>query len=171
MAVCAGGYLDFVFRTAAKDLFGVIVPPGPLAMRTLRNADFQEATLEVEGKVVLRFALAYGFRNIQTLMRKIKRRACEYHYVEVMACPGGCLNGGGQIKPGTGVSQSQLLDALDQAYHSPKVVRRTPQENPLVSSLYKDWIGGGVLSEPAWKVLHTQYHHRSKPANAVVADW
>lgn len=58
-------------------------------MRTLRNADFQEVVLQVEGRPALRFASAYGFRNIQTLMRKIKRGACEYDYVEIMACPSG----------------------------------------------------------------------------------
>ena len=40
---------------------------------------------------------AYGFRNIQTLVQKMKRRACQYDFVEVMACPSGCLNGGGQV--------------------------------------------------------------------------
>ena len=40
---------------------------------------------------------AYGFRNIQTLVQKMKRHACDYDFVEVMACPSGCLNGGGQV--------------------------------------------------------------------------
>ncbi len=59
----------------------------------------KETILELNGKVVLRFAAAYGFRNIQNIIRNIKRGKCEYEYVEIMACPGGCLNGGGQIKP------------------------------------------------------------------------
>lgn len=52
-------------------------------------ADFRECWLEVGGRRVLRFASAYGFRNIQGLMRKIKLGKCEYDYVEVMACPAG----------------------------------------------------------------------------------
>ena len=40
---------------------------------------------------------AYGFRNIQTLVQKMKRHACDYDFVEIMACPSGCLNGGGQV--------------------------------------------------------------------------
>lgn len=51
------------------------------------------------GEVQLKFAFVYGFRNIQTLVRKIKTNRCDYDYVEVMACPFGCLNGGGQPKP------------------------------------------------------------------------
>jgi hypothetical protein len=54
-------------------------------------------------------------------VRKIKRRACEYDYVEVMACPGGCLNGGGQSAAAPGQSPSQLLDRLDAVYHDPEV--------------------------------------------------
>ena len=57
--------------------------------------------------------------NLQ--VRKMKRRNCEYDYVEVMACPSGCLNGGGQLKAGEGQSQQQLLDQLDAIYHDPKV--------------------------------------------------
>lgn len=57
-----------------------------------RNKDFQEVTLESEGRVLLHFAAAYGFRNIQNLVQKLKRGRCPYHYVEVMACPSGILS-------------------------------------------------------------------------------
>ena len=67
------------------------VPPGPLPLRPVRNADFKEVFLEVDGAPALRFASAYGFRNIQMLMRQMKRRRCTYDYVEVMACPSGDL--------------------------------------------------------------------------------
>lgn len=46
-------------------------------------------TLESEGRILLHFAAAYGFRNIQNLVQKLKRGRCPYHYVEVMACPSG----------------------------------------------------------------------------------
>lgn len=49
----------------------------------------KEATLEVDGVVVLRFAIANGFRNIQNLVQKLKSKRCQYNYVEVMACPSG----------------------------------------------------------------------------------
>ncbi len=67
----AGGYLEHVFRTTAREVFGVEVPHGPLPLRTLRNADFQEVELTVAGRPVLRFAAAYGFRNIQTLVSPV----------------------------------------------------------------------------------------------------
>eukprot|EP00955_Chlamydomonas_euryale_P021464 227153-Chlamydomonas_euryale.AAC.1 len=63
----SGGYAEFVARAAARDAFGVELPPGPLPLRTLRNADLREATVAhpVTGAPLLRVALAYGFRNIQ----------------------------------------------------------------------------------------------------------
>jgi hypothetical protein len=67
----AGGYLEHVFRTTAREVFGVEVAPGPLPLRTLRNTDFQEVELTVAGRPVLRFAAAYGFRNIQTLVSPV----------------------------------------------------------------------------------------------------
>ena len=75
-----------------------------------RNPDLREVTLEgPDGTTLLRFAQAYGFRNIQNMVRKIKptahdihlgtsRDGCGYDYVEIMACPSGCLNGGGQLR-------------------------------------------------------------------------
>eukprot|EP00124_Ichthyophonus_hoferi_P004517 Ihof_evm2s508 gene=Ihof_evmTU2s508 len=81
----SGGYLDHTFRYAAKTLFGVEV--NDIVYKAGRNKDFNEAILEVDGKVVLRFASAYGFRNIQNLVQKIKRSKSPYDFVEVMACP------------------------------------------------------------------------------------
>lgn len=54
-----------------------------------RNKDFQEVTLEKSGEVLLRFAAAYGFRNIQNVVLKLKKGKFPYHFVEVLACAGG----------------------------------------------------------------------------------
>ncbi len=58
-----------------------------MACKTL--CDIRQLSSAVNGRTVLRFAAVYGFRNIQTLVRKIKMKRCEYDYVEVMACPSG----------------------------------------------------------------------------------
>lgn len=158
----SGGYLDYTFRRAAFALFGVTVS-GPLAFKTPRakNPDLREVTLEVGGKTVLRFAAAYGFRNIQNVVRKCKASAASrsggfgfgvgvassdasaswYDFVEIMACPSGCLNGGGQLPPppafepgvllsadaplprsiGTAHTAKQLLDELEELYHTGRI--------------------------------------------------
>lgn len=96
----SNGYLEYIFRRAAKEIFGVqIDPTQPLEYIQGKNKDLKECVLELNNIVVLRFSAAYGFRNIQNIIRNIKRGRCDYDYVEIMACPGGCLNGGGQIKP------------------------------------------------------------------------
>ncbi|KAJ6304536.1 hypothetical protein OIU77_018240 [Salix suchowensis] len=111
----SGGYAETVFRNAARMLFGREIE-GPLAFKSLRNMDFREVTLEVDGKVVLKFALCYGFQNLQNIVRKVKIGKCDYHFVEVMACPSGCLNGGGQIKPKPQQSPKELLQSLETIY-------------------------------------------------------
>ncbi len=71
---------------------------------------------QVDGKTVLRFAKAYGFRNISTVVTRIKRGKCLHDFVEVMACPSGCVNGGGQVKPvqadGSALTPAQARDLL-----------------------------------------------------------
>ena len=97
MLLGSGGYLDHLFRFAARELHGVQVD-GPLEYKRGRNADFKTVELRVDGNIVLRFAASYGFRNIQTIARQLKRGKCAYDFVEIMACPSGCTNGGGQIR-------------------------------------------------------------------------
>ncbi|GFE55827.1 cytosolic Fe-S cluster assembly factor narfl [Babesia ovis] len=61
------------------------------------NPDYREATLR-SGNRIMKFVLAYGFRNVQNMLQKIKKQEdCQIAYIEVMACPGGCFNGAGQV--------------------------------------------------------------------------
>ena len=82
-----GGYAEFAFIWAARELYSVDSPD--LKYTTRRNADLQELTLSVGGDKKLKFALAYGFRNIQNVVQKVKQGRCPYDFVEVMACPSG----------------------------------------------------------------------------------
>ncbi|KAH9948998.1 iron hydrogenase [Amylocystis lapponica] len=107
---------------------------GALAVRTVRGADYEEHTLAdaASGAVLFRGAKCYGFRNLQNVVRKVGREAGVqagggegaaageggeggeagrgYDYVEVMACPGGCVNGGGQLRPPAGVLAQRKED-------------------------------------------------------------
>jgi iron only hydrogenase large subunit-like protein len=95
-----------------------------------------------------------------------------------MACPSGCLNGGGQPKPPPGVTSAQLLDQLDAVYHHAEdVVPRHPQDNPAVQALYSTWVGGLPASDKAKDLLHTSYRKREGLAGAggaggaMASDW
>jgi iron only hydrogenase large subunit-like protein len=80
----------------------------------IKNSDFIEVTAEVNGQEI-KMAKCYGFRNIQKVVSLIKRKKCDYTYIEMMACPGGCYGGGGQIrfedkKPKDIVPEFKLLE-------------------------------------------------------------
>ncbi|XP_050213456.1 protein NAR1 [Mercurialis annua] len=164
----SGGYAETVFRNAAKTIFGMDVK-GPLSFKTIRNTDFREVTLEVDGHIVLKFALCYGFQNLQNIVRKVKMRKCDYHFVEVMACPSGCLNGGGQIKPKPGQSPKDLLQSLEAIYME-NVLVADPFENPLVKSLYNEWLDEPG-SEKAKRFMHTEYHPIVKSITSQLHNW
>ncbi|KAF8409702.1 hypothetical protein HHK36_005781 [Tetracentron sinense] len=164
----SGGYGDTIFRHAAKTLFGREII-GPLDFKVVRNSDFQEVRLEVEGKTVLKFALCYGFRNLQNIVRKIKIGKCDYHFLEVMACPSGCLNGGGQIKPKAGQSAKDLIESLENVYMEDVLVA-DPFGNPLVKSLYGEWLDQPG-SEKAKRHIHTEYHPIVKSITAQLHNW
>ncbi|NXN86998.1 NARFL factor, partial [Bombycilla garrulus] len=161
----SGGFLLHILRHAGRELFGI--REGSVRYRALRNKDFQEVTLERDGEVLLHFALAYGFRNIQNLVQKLKRGKCPYHFVEVMACPSGCLNGGGQIKL-EGESSKEELQQVERLYESLRA--EAPEENQAVRELYEHWLGGWG-SERALQVLHTQYHALERASSALSIKW
>lgn len=164
----SGGYAETIFCYAAKQLYGKRIM-GPLDFKILRNSDFREIYLEVNGEKVLRVALCYGFRNLQNIVRKIKAGKCEYDFVEVMACPAGCLNGGGQIKPNQGQSVKDLIQSLESSYLE-EVLVADPFENPLVKGLYDEWLGKPG-SDKAVKFIHTEYHHRERSINSELSNW
>ncbi|KAH7366262.1 hypothetical protein KP509_18G070200 [Ceratopteris richardii] len=164
----SGGYAECIFRHAARELFNKELS-SPLEFKTLRNSDFKELTLEVEGEVVLRFACCYGFRNIQNLVRKMKTGKCEYQFVEIMACPSGCLNGGGQIKPRKGQSGKELIQNLETVYLK-EVNVSNPYENPIIKGLYDSWLDHPG-SQKCLQVMHTGYHTREKNVASEISNW
>ena len=176
----SGGYAENVFVMSAKSLFARELAESEVAFRTIKNSDFKEVTLENErGEVLLRFAIANGFRNIQNLVQKLKRKKCNYDFVEIMACPGGCLNGGAQCKPsGEPTSAKEFLSELENLYnfgdrdqHNMSTQYKTrPEENPDVKAVYEEWLGGRDM-EKASHYLHTEYHEVEKMNNSLAIKW
>ncbi|XP_063171106.1 cytosolic iron-sulfur assembly component 3 isoform X1 [Candoia aspera] len=161
----SGGYLEHIFKYAAKELFGI--PVKELHYKILKNKDFQEVTLEKDGQTLLHFALAYGFRNIQNFVQKLKRGKLPYHYVEVMACPSGCLNGGGQIRA-EGESSKDLFHHVETLYEM--VQPEDPEMNKAIRDLYVQWLGGPTSAQ-AQKHLHTHYHAVEKASTGFNIKW
>ncbi|KAL1924751.1 uncharacterized protein VTP21DRAFT_4405 [Calcarisporiella thermophila] len=168
----SGGYLEFILAYAARELFHIegvdaTREEGGVTIRTVRNADFREVTLERDGQPLLRFAAAYGFRNIQNVIRKMKTgRASAYDYVEVMACPSGCINGGGQLKPPEQVPAKDWVAQVDAIYRS--VPGASPEENGAIGQLYEEWLGGSSTHK-AHRMLRTQYRALEQEAPSGLA--
>ena len=171
----SGGYADHIFRYAAQQLFGVTYAPGPLPWVQQRSSDSKELSVWVDGKRVLHFALLYGFRHLQALVKAMKAGKAEWDYVEVMACPGGCVNGGGQVKEESKElrRQKELVRRVGELYRGPQVVGGKGEEemkeegsevgvrevgdSELVREVYGQWLKDGVGGEEARRRLHTSF--------------
>jgi len=128
----SGGYMHMILHKLLVDNSETKLRGASIEYKALKNSDFRKAVLVVDGTEVEtsdvglpRFAVANGFRNIQNLSRRIKLKKCEFDYVEVMSCPSGCNNGGGQV----GIDASNTIATrerlgrttakYDQAYDTP----------------------------------------------------
>lgn len=151
-----GGVLEAALRTAADWLTG----------KDLEEIDFEavrglsgikEASVDVAG-MKLKVAIASGLGNARKLLERIRSGKADYHAIEIMACPGGCLNGGGQpsIKGDTSVLEKrrQALYDIDGA----KRIRKS-HENPYIKKLYEEFLGKPG-SKKAHELLHTHYTQR-----------
>ena len=167
----SGGYCDYVFRRAAKELYGVEVDPNdPLPYRKGRNQDVWYVDLEVDGVKKLRFGLCYGFRNIQSLLRQMKRGKCRLDYVEVMACPSGCVNGGGQLKPADDdrVHTQEELRALGGADHERRVLDHLLR---IRSKLESETRRADVVVETTPSITTTTSYHSVPQLSDLVQKW
>ncbi len=157
-----GGVMEAALRTVTEKLTG----------EELKSLDFvevrglngiKEAQFEVAGKTV-RAAIASGLSNCKRLLERIKRGDAEYDFIEMMACPGGCINGGGQplhdgaTRSFTEIRELRMKAIYDQDKNMPL---RKSHENPVVKKIYEE-----MLDEPggkiAHKTLHTSYKAREK---------
>lgn len=161
----SGGFAEHIFKYAVRELFGDEL--NELNFKTLRNPDFREISYEHNGQSVLSFAIANGFRNIQNLVQKLKRGKSTYHFVEVMACPSGCLNGGAQIRPGSGDTVHEMCEQLHQLYAK---LTQSDVDSREAKKIYNEFLDGRD-SDKANTLLHTTYHAVEKMNSALNIKW
>lgn len=156
-----GGVMEAALRTAAYKLGG---SGAPLEFNEVRGTQGIKEAEYVVGKATVRVAVASGLGNARRLIEDIKSGAKNYTFVEIMACPGGCINGGGQPYVHDEIRNNIDLQALraQALYDSDRdnSVRRS-HENPVVEALYNDFLEK-PNSHKAHKLLHTTYHKREK---------
>ncbi|HCE42654.1 MAG TPA: NADH:ubiquinone oxidoreductase [Lentisphaeria bacterium] len=151
-----GGVLEAVLRTAADWVSGTEVKD--IDFEDVRGlAGIKEATVNVAGTEI-RVAIASGLGNARTLLEKIRRGESKYHAIEIMACPGGCLNGGGQpyIHGDTTILEKRRLALYDE--DRSKTIRKS-HENPYIQKIYREFLGEPG-SHLAHELLHTHYTAR-----------
>ncbi len=155
-----GGVMEAALRTASYVLTGK--DPDPDGFRDVRTGPgLREATYEIAG-ISVRCAVVSGLSNARPLIERLKAGKAHYDFVEVMACPGGCVGGGGQPISAedeelAGVRGGRLYQ-LDR--ESPM---RFSHENPQVQTLYAEFLGA-PLSEKAETLLHTNHKGWDMPS-------
>jgi len=151
-----GGVMEAALRTAYELVTG----------KTLVSLDFhqvrglegvKEATVNIEG-TSLNVAVAHGLANARELMERIKN-GHQYHFIEMMCCPGGCIGGGGQPIPTNMEIREQRAAGI---YTADKAMeQRKSHENPAVKTLYEEFLGS-PLGHKSHELLHTGYLQRNK---------
>ena len=155
-----GGVMEAALRTVAEIVTGKeLARPEFQEVRGI--AGIKEAEYDLAGTKV-RVAVTSGLANAAKLLDRIKSGEAEYHFVEVMACPGGCVNGGGQPHQSGDVRNFTDLRSLRAAalYSEDEAMTlRKSHENPVVKELYAEYLGEPG-SHLAHHILHTHYVKR-----------
>lgn len=153
-----GGVIEAATRTAYEWITG----------ETLESVDFhdlrgleglREASVEI-GDLTLNIGIAHGLGNARKLLEDIRSGKSKYHAIEIMACPGGCIGGGGQPYHRGDMS---VIEKRRQAIYTEDAnkKRRKSHENQEVLQLYKDYLGE-PYGEKAHELLHTHYEPKDK---------
>ncbi|WP_366936403.1 iron hydrogenase small subunit [uncultured Anaerococcus sp.] len=154
----SGGVIEAALRTAADTLTGQ--PLEEVEFKDLRGLrGSKKATVKI-GEKVLNIAVVSGLGNTRRLLEKIRSGEENIHAIEVMACPGGCVAGGGQPFHKGDLSiikkRAEGLYGIDR-----KKTLRKSHENPSIKILYQEFLERPE-SEKAHKLLHTSYKARPK---------
>ncbi|MCK4532798.1 [FeFe] hydrogenase, group A [bacterium] len=153
-----GGVMEAALRTAYEFI----------TEKELSNIDFEavrglqgvkEAEVEIGSKKI-RVAVAHGLGNVKEVLDRVaegkRKNKLTYHFIEVMACPGGCVGGGGQPYGGLEIREKRAKAIYRE---EKEVTVRQSHKNPYIQQLYKEYLGE-PLSDKARKLLHTQYYDR-----------
>jgi iron only hydrogenase large subunit-like protein len=163
-----GGVMEATLRTVYEKITGREIPFENLVVTPVRGLQgVREASLLIENPlpewsflhgIELKVAVAHGLANARTVMQSVKNGTSDYHFIEIMSCPGGCLGGGGQPIPTNPEIREKRLQALYAEEMGLEI--RKSHENPEVITLYEEFLEE-PNSEKAHELLHTHYLKRT----------
>lgn len=155
-----GGVMEAALRTAVDTLTGQSMPK--LDYEEVRGtAGIKEASYQV-GDLTVKVAVASGLSNARELLEKIKRGEADYQFIEIMACPGGCVNGGGMPQQPGWVRNTVDIKKKRAAvlyHHDQNMTYRKSHDNPAIKEVYAEFLGKPG-SHVAHHCLHTGFMER-----------
>ncbi|MBP2653415.1 MAG: hndD 3 [Firmicutes bacterium] len=152
-----GGVMEAALRTVAEVVTG----------KELESLDFhavrgltgvREAEVPV-GDLKVKVAVAHTLANARKLLDRIRNGQADYHFIEIMACPGGCIGGGGQPYSTSCDIRQKRIDSIYECDQCSSL--RKSHENPAIKELYETWLGK-PLGEKSHHLLHTHYHQQKR---------
>jgi NADP-reducing hydrogenase subunit HndD len=164
-----GGVMEAALRTAYEMVTGREVPFANLNITPVRGmGGVKEAAIKIENcrpdwkfleNVELKVAVAHGLSNARKLADQVSAGKSPYHFIEIMACPGGCLSGGGQPMPVNDEIRKKRTGAIYAEDESLEF--RKSHDNPEIKRIYRDFLKE-PLSHRSHELLHTGYTKRKK---------
>ena len=155
-----GGVMEAALRTAADVLSGENLPR--LEFEGVRGGEgLRKATVQI-GEHTLRVAIVAGLKHVQEALEQIRNGTADFDFIEIMACPNGCISGGGQPKlpPAPAQKTAALESRTGNMYvHDENMPLRKSHENPMIKKLYDEFLGK-PLGEKSHHLLHTEYTSR-----------
>ncbi len=148
-----GGVSEAALRTVKEKLIG-----GTVDKLNLGFEGINEATVEIGDREV-KVAIANGLDNAAEILDEVRAGESEYDFIEIMACPNGCVGGGGQPVPATKEIKAKRGEGLRNIDEADTI--RKSHKNPAVIKLYEEYLGE-PLSGDAHHLLHTRYQEREK---------
>lgn len=152
-----GGVMEAALRTISEVVTGEEL--ASIDFKTVRGlGGIKEAQVQL-GDLTVKVAVAHTLSNAKLLMEKIRSGEADYHFIEIMACPGGCIGGAGQpIVMSTALRQKRI-DSIYECDTGTTV--RKSHQNVAVKELYDTWLGK-PLGEKSHQLLHTHYHPQKR---------
>ncbi len=164
-----GGVMEAALRTVYEVVTGREVPFEDLNILPVRGMkEVREASILIENPleewsfldgVELKTCVAHGLANAKKVMQAVKEGRANYHFIEIMACPGGCLGGGGQPLPTSPAIREKRRNAIYREDAGKKL--RKSHENPEIIKIYEEFLVE-PLGEMSHKLLHTSYTPRQR---------
>lgn len=153
----SGGVMEAALRTVYEVVTGNTLED--VNFKAVRGFDgIKEAEVDLNGLVV-KVAVAHSLSNARKLMDQVRAGESPYHFIEIMACPGGCIGGGGQPITKRNVKRVERIDAIYVEDEGLPI--RKSHENPEVKKIYEDFLHE-PLGHKSHELLHTHYHDKHK---------